>query len=70
MKIKGTGFTEETTVLFGSTPAASVTVKNGDQLVVVSPPGSVGTVEVSVSTEAGTSEATPADVFTYKEKKP
>ncbi len=68
VKIKGTGFTEETTVLFGSTPAASVVVKNAEQLVVVTPPEEAGTVEVSVSTEAGTSEATEADHFTYKVK--
>jgi hypothetical protein len=68
VKIKGTGFTEETSVLFGTTPAASVTVKNGDTLVVVTPPEEAGMVEVSVSTEAGTSEATEADHFTYKVK--
>jgi phosphodiesterase/alkaline phosphatase D-like protein len=70
VKIKGTGFTENTTVLFGSVAATSVTVKNGDQLVVVSPSESVGPVQVTVTTDAGTSEETPADVFTYKEKKP
>lgn len=69
VKIKGTGFTEESEVFFGATPAASVTVKNGSQLIVVTPPGSVGPVEVKVTTEAGSSESTPADVFTYKEKR-
>ena len=56
-------------MLFGTVAAKSVTVKNGDQLVVVSPAESAGPVQVTVSTSAGTSEETPADVFTYKEKK-
>jgi len=70
VKIKGTGFTEQSEVFFGGVPAESVTVKNATQLIVVSPPGSVGPVEVKVTTEAGSSESTPADVFTYKANKP
>ncbi len=68
VNIKGTGFTEGTTVVFGSVQAKSVTVKNSKVLVVVTPAEPPGAVEVRVSTSAGTSEPTPADVFTYKEK--
>lgn len=67
VKIKGSGFTEGATVLFGSVSAKSVTVKNGTELVVVSPAESAGKVAVTVTTSAGTSEPTAAAEFLFKE---
>ena len=63
--VTGSGFLPGATVSFGSTPAASVTFNSGTSLTVVSPPGHFGTVDVTVTTPAGTSATSPADVYTY-----
>ncbi len=66
--IGGTEFTGVSAVTFGSTPAPSFTVLSGDpeKITALAPPGaSLGAVDVSVTTPAGTSEATAADQFTY-----
>lgn len=54
-------------VAFGTKPAASVScVADGTSCTVVSPPGTDGsTVDVQVTTTAGTSAAVAADKFTY-----
>jgi len=66
VQIHGTGFTSGATVRFGSAMASSVTVTSSTLIVAVSPPGTAGsTVQVSVSTAAGTSANTSADDFTY-----
>ncbi len=70
VKIKGLGFTGATSVMFGSTPAESFTIKNEKQIEAVAPAGTAGAVEVTVTTPVGTSEAVPADVFTFKEPRP
>ncbi len=62
--VNGTGFTPGSTVSFGTAAASSVTYLTPYELTAVSPPGS-GTVDVTVSTFAGTSAVTPADQFTY-----
>ncbi len=62
--ISGTNFTPSTTVKFGNTPSSSVTFVSSTELIAISPAGS-GTVDVTVTTAAGTSTISPADQFTY-----
>jgi hypothetical protein len=62
----GSGFAGATAVSFGPAVVTAVTVSgtHQDQIEVTLPPGQ-GTVDVRVSTPAGTSAAVPADQFTY-----
>ncbi len=53
-------------VHFGATPAAAVTCTAATSCSAVSPTGAVGTVDVTVTTVAGTSPAVPTDGFTYQ----
>ncbi|HEV2371488.1 MAG TPA: hypothetical protein VGS19_04890 [Streptosporangiaceae bacterium] len=65
--ITGTSFTPGSVVLFGSTPASSVSFLDGDDLLVAAPPHTPATVNVTVVTPLGTSTAPIAadDQFTY-----
>ncbi len=64
--IVGSGFVAgSTTVDFGTAPATSVSLGSGDQLTAVSPPGFVGTIDVTVTTPGGTSTTSSADKFEY-----
>ena len=65
--ITGGGFTGVTGVQFGSIPATAATIKfvSDAELTVASPPGSPGTVNVTVTTPGGTSATSAADQFTY-----
>jgi hypothetical protein len=65
--ITGTGFTGETAVDFGSTPATNVTVNStGTQITATDPAGTNGsTVDVTVVGPYGTSATTSLDKFTY-----
>ena len=54
-----------TEVDFGSVPARGFFVNSATQLSVEVPPGSAGTVDVTVKTSAGTTAATSADQYTY-----
>jgi hypothetical protein len=63
--ITGTGFTGATAVYFGTIPAATYSVSSDTQIIANDPAGSVGTVDVTVVTPAGTSATSPADQFTY-----
>ncbi len=63
--ITGRGLTGAEAVAFGPTPARSFEVKSATTIVAVSPPGTTGVVDVSVSTAGGTSAIVPADRFTY-----
>jgi hypothetical protein len=63
--ITGEYFTSTSTVLFGSTPAASVTVTSANSLTAVSPPHAPGKVDVRVTNPTGTSPRTTNDTFTY-----
>ena len=65
LSIKGTGFTSGATVQFGSTPAASVTVLSSTSLKAVTPPGSPGVIDVTVTTPDSTSPVVSGDKFTY-----
>src|SRR6266851_3272810 len=62
--ITGINFTGATSVSFGSTPASSITFISDMQITAVSPAGS-GTVDVTVTTQSGTSAKSKADLFTY-----
>ena len=64
--ITGTNFTNVTAVNFDSVPATSFTVNSDTSITAISPPHSVGTVDVTVTTFGGTSPTSPADQFTYK----
>jgi hypothetical protein len=62
--ITGSGFTGATAVKFGSNEATSFTVNSESSITAVSPAGT-GTVDVTVTTPAGTSSTGSADQFTY-----
>ena len=62
--IGGADFEEATVVKFGAKPAASFKVNSEDSITAVAPSGT-GTVDVTVTTPAGTSATTPADRFYY-----
>jgi hypothetical protein len=65
VKVKGEHLKGATTVDFGSTPVTlGEPNKSETSLRVLSPPGT-GVVDVTVSTPEGSSEAVPADRFTY-----
>jgi hypothetical protein len=62
--ITGTNFTGATVVRFG-TATASFAVLNATSIIATSPAGSVGTVDITVTTPGGTSSTSPADRYTY-----
>jgi large repetitive protein len=62
--INGSALTQATVVRFGSVAAPFFTVISATSIAATSPPGS-GTVDVSVTTQAGTSKKTSVDAFTY-----
>ena len=66
VKITGSGFTEASAVHFGPNAATSVTVTSSRSVTAVSPAGSLGTVDITVTSPSGTSPVPPADHFTYK----
>jgi hypothetical protein len=63
--ITGTGLTGATAVKFGTTQATGFTVTNGTQIAAMSPAGSAGIVDVTVTTPLGTSAINAGDNFTY-----
>jgi hypothetical protein len=65
--IKGTNFTGTTAVHFGSTSATRFTVESSTLIIVTSPGGAPGVVDVTVTTPGGTSPTNPADRFTFLE---
>ena len=62
--ITGIGFTGAIDVSFGPTSAAALNVDSDTQITAITPAGT-GTVDVIVTTPAGTSATAPADQFTY-----
>ncbi|GAA4187331.1 hypothetical protein GCM10022288_12170 [Gryllotalpicola kribbensis] len=60
--LTGTGYTGATAVSFGETPAASFTVASDTEIIAVTPPHLVGTVEVYVTTPCGVADPT----YTYE----
>jgi len=67
--ITGTGFTPSAAVEFGGIPAEEVTYTSATSITAVSPPHELGTVDVTVSTAAGTSTIVKKDHFKYKKVK-
>lgn len=65
--VTGSGFTSATEVNFGQVAALNLAVASDTQLTVTSPQAATteGTVDVTVTTQAGTSSISPADQFTY-----
>jgi hypothetical protein len=63
--VTGSRFTDATRVSFGTAVASNLAVASDTELTVTSPPAAAGPVDVTVTTPAGTSAATPADQFTY-----
>jgi hypothetical protein len=63
--IRGANFATATSVFFGSTPATSFTIDSDTSITAIAPAGTVGTVNVSVSTPCETSAAVPESQYTY-----
>jgi len=64
--ITGTNFNNTSVAVhFGATAAISVTVVSDTSITAVSPAHALGTVDVTVTTNAGTSATSSADHFTY-----
>ena len=63
--IAGSGFTGATAVNFGSVPAAGFTVLSDNSIVATAPPQGAGTIDISVTTFAGTSSTGSSDHYTY-----
>jgi hypothetical protein len=67
--ITGTGFTGATAIKFGASNAARFTVNSATSISAISPKAmGAGTVNVTVTTPAGTSPTSSADQFTYTKK--
>jgi IPT/TIG domain/Cep192 domain 4 len=63
--ITGRGFTGATGVSFGGTAATNFTVDPAAAHITATSPPGTGTVDITVTTPAGTSPASPADQFAY-----
>ncbi|HXX89182.1 MAG TPA: IPT/TIG domain-containing protein, partial [Acidimicrobiales bacterium] len=63
--ITGTGFGGATQVLFGTAAASAFSVTSATSITATAPPGSAGSVDVTVTTPGGTSATSSADRFTY-----
>ena len=63
--ITGSGFTSATGVKFGTTTTAGYTVNSDTQITAVSPAGSAGTVDITVTASGYASTAVAGDHFTY-----
>ena len=63
--ITGTSFTGATAVTFGNLAAASFTVNSDTQITAVAPVEAAGTVNITVTTVAGTSATSAQDQFTF-----
>ncbi|ADQ81040.1 cell surface receptor IPT/TIG domain protein [Paludibacter propionicigenes WB4] len=63
--ITGTNLIGVTAVKFGSTNATSFSVNSTTQITAVSPSGTAGAVDITVTTQSGTSTISINDKFTY-----
>jgi alpha-tubulin suppressor-like RCC1 family protein len=63
--IAGADFEDATAVHFGASSATKFTVTSPTSISAIAPAGSAGTVNVTVTTHAGTSPTSSADHFTY-----
>lgn len=67
--LSGSGFGATPVVRFGTLPATAVTVLSDNYLLATAPPGQ-GTVDVTVTTAAGTSATSTADQVTFESNPP
>ena len=66
MTITGSNLTGATAVMFGTVKANTFTVDSATEITAISPPGTAGTVDVTVVTRGGTSAVNhSADQFNY-----
>ena len=63
--ITGLNFSEASRVQFGATDATSFTVDSDNVITAISPAGTSGPVDISVTTPQGTSTTNSSDQFTY-----
>jgi alpha-tubulin suppressor-like RCC1 family protein len=63
--IVGSNIEGATAVAFGANSATHFTVTSPSSITAIAPPGTLRTVNVTVTTPSGTSAPTPADQFTY-----
>jgi hypothetical protein len=63
--IKGTNLAGATAVSVGGQAATGISVASASEVDATVPPGSAGTVDVTVTTPVGTSATSPTDEFTY-----
>jgi hypothetical protein len=63
--IRGANFSGATSVTFGPNAASGFTVNSNSSITATAPAGSAGTVNIWVTTSAGTSATVTADQFTY-----
>ncbi len=63
--IKGAAFEGATAVHFGAKAATSFTVASSETISALAPAGALGSIDVTVTTAAGTSPTGTADRFTY-----
>ncbi len=63
--ITGVGLDNATEVDFGPNNPATIVSDTDSQLVVTSPAGAAGTIDVTVTTPGGNSATSPSDLFTY-----
>lgn len=63
--ITGTNFIGTTAVKFGANNATAFTINSATQITATSPAGAVGTVDIRITTPAGTSATSANDQFTY-----
>ena len=65
MTITGTGLDSATAVDFGAGNPATIDSDSATEITAAAPVGTVGTVDVTVTTWGGTSAASAADEYTY-----
>jgi YVTN family beta-propeller protein len=65
VSVIGSGFTGASSVLFGTTPAASFTVNGDNSITAIAPASDDGPVDVTVTNSLGTSAASSADLYLY-----
>jgi hypothetical protein len=68
--ITGTNFTEVASVRFGTVAAATFAVNSASSMTAISPAEAAGTVDVTVTTPAGSNAPTSADRFSYGTSSP
>jgi alpha-tubulin suppressor-like RCC1 family protein len=64
--ITGTALTGATAVSFGVNAASQFTINSATSITAISPPGTSGAVDVSVTTASGSSSASSHDLFKYE----